>query len=335
MPSAPDAGVSTLHIRCGSDLEPLLREAGFAGDYLEYADPLCQGPVLAGDGWLAHRARFVADAYGAFLERDFKEISERLHRANQDLCAAAGRYQRIVLWFEHDSYDQLILARCLARFAETPPRTLEPIQIDNHPSVTRFIGLGQLPAEAFQPLWDQRQPVSVPCLTAGARIWRLLRATDPTPLADAARGGIPELRFMANAVRRHCREFPWIEDGLSLTERLVLRHLVGRPATTGEIFRDLMQEREPLPWLGDIMLRFILESMKRVDQPVFTGAFDGDDQSWFRERLTITDLGREVLSGTVDFLSLHPPARYLGGVKISGDSRCWRWDERAGTTVRN
>jgi len=242
--------------------------------------------------------------------------------------AAASRYERVVLWFEHDSYDQLILARCLARFRETRPQGLELVQVNHHPTPTRFIGLGQLPAEAFPPLWEQRQPVSEPQLAAGALVWDMLRSADPTPLADLARAGMPELPFMAGAITRHCQEFPWIEDGLSLTERLVLQLLAERPRTMGEIFRDLMAEREPLPWLGDTMLRFILESMKRVDRPVFIAAFDdGDDRRWFRERPTITDSGRAVLSGTVDFLSLHPPARLLGGVPIGAAVPHWRWDD--------
>lgn len=161
----------------------------------------------------------------------------------------------------------------------------------------------------------------------------MLRAVNPTALADAARVGTPELPFMANAIRRHCQEFPWIEDGLSLTERLVPRLLAGHPCTMGEIFRDLMAEQDPLPWLGDTMLRFILYNMKLVDQPVFTTAMVGNDQRWFRERLTITDLGRAVLSGTVDFRSLHPPARFLGGVSIGAGAPAWRWDDSARIVV--
>jgi len=330
---ALDSDVSTLHIRCGSDLEPLLRAAGFAGDYLEISDPVCQGPVMAGDDWLNHRAAFLTDAYGAFLGRGLDEITDGLHRAENGLRAAPEQFERIVLWFEHDSYDQLILARCLARFRESQPPRLELVQVNHHPTPTRFIGLGQLPAEAFPPLWEQRQPVSEPQLAAGVLVWNMLRSTDPTPLADRARAGIPELPFMAGAITRHCQEFPWIEDGLSLTERLVLQLLAEQPRTMGEIFRDLMAEREPLPWLGDTMLRFILESMKRVDQPVFTTSFDDDDRRWFRERLTIADPGRAVLSGTVDFLSLHPPARFLGGVPIGAAAPHWRWDESNGIMV--
>lgn len=166
-PQAPDSEVATLHVRCGSDLMPLLRAAGFEADYLEVSDPLCQGPVLVGDDWLTHRAAFLTDAYGGYLGRERNEISKGPHHADDGLRTAAERYERVVLWFEHDSYDQLILARCLAQLALTPPRTLELVQINHHPGPTRFIGLGQLPPEAFPPLWDQRQPVSAGQLGVG------------------------------------------------------------------------------------------------------------------------------------------------------------------------
>ncbi len=66
----------------------------------------------------------------------------------------------MVAWFEHDSYDQLILARCLAQFAETPPSRLELVTLDQYTGAMRFIGLGQLPPEALRLLWEKRTPVS-------------------------------------------------------------------------------------------------------------------------------------------------------------------------------
>jgi hypothetical protein len=96
-----------------------------------------------------------------------------------------------------------------------------------------------------------------------------------------------------------------------------------------------MIEREPLPWLSDLTFLFIVESMKRVDQPVFTGAFEGARRDWPRERLAITPLGRAVLAGEVDWLSLRPPVRWLGGVRIARASPCWRWDEDAATVVND
>jgi hypothetical protein len=147
--------------------------------------------------------------------------------------------------------------------------------------------------------------------------------------------GIAELPQLAGAVRRHCQELPWIGTGLSLTERLILQLLAEAPRTVGQTFHQLMMEREPLPWLSDLLFRFIVENIRRVEQPVFTAAFDGGDhQPWPQERLTITPLGRAVLAGTVDWLSLRPPARWLGGVLIPRAGLCWRWDASTASAAR-
>jgi hypothetical protein len=267
------------------------------------------------------------------MGRSLAQITQDLMQAEQDLREAAQRYERVVMWFEHDSYDQLILARCLAQFLETPPRRLELVSVDRFPGAIRFNGLGQLPPEAFRLLWRQRQVVSEPQLRAGRAVWDRLRLPDPTLLAAVARDGIPELAFMARAVRRHCQELPWVGDGLSLTERLVLELVAERPCTVGEVFRDLVMEREPLVWLGDIGVRGVAEMMQGVSRPPFTGAFDGDDRRWYRERLTITDAGRAVLAGEVDWLSLAPPERWVGGVRIVAESACWRWDQASAMVV--
>jgi hypothetical protein len=41
----------------------------------------------------------------------------------------------------------------------------------------------------------------------------------------------------------------------------------------------------------------------------------------------ITELGRSVLRGEVDFRSLNPPPRWVGGVEIAAGNADWRWDE--------
>jgi len=329
----PDGDVRTLHIRCGSDLLTPLKEAGFSGDFLEYSDALCQGPVVEGDAWLEQRATFLAKAYGARTGQSAEQAAEKLRQAEDRLISAAGQYERVVIWVEHDSYDQLVLARCLAQFAEAVPRRLDLISVEHYPGDARFIGLGQLPPEALRLLWDERKPISIQQLETGRATWAMLRNGDPTSLAKAARSGMPELPQMVRAIRRHCQELPWLQDGLSLTERLVMRLLSEGLKTVSELFSALMREREPLPWLSDIMLLFILDSMKAAREPVFTGTFEGEQRRWPRERLTITGLGRAVLAGEADWLSLSPPDRWLGGIRICPALPCWRWDEQAAMTV--
>lgn len=332
--TSPDGDARTLHIRCGSDLMEPLKEAGFSGDFLEYSDALCQGPVLEDDAWLAQRATFLANAYGGQTGQSADQVAERLRQAEESLQSASRHYERVVIWVEHDSYDQLVLARCLAQFAEAAPSRLDLISIDRFPGDARFIGLGQLPFEALLLLWDERTPASSQQLEAGRSIWAKIRCDDPTPLATAARSGIVELPQMAKAIQRHCRELPWLQDGLSLTERLILQVLAEESRSVGQIYSALMREREPLPWLGDIMLLFILDSMKAASEPVFMGEFESEKRHWPDERLTITDLGRAVLTKEVDWLSLSPPDRWLGGVHISAAFPCWHWDEKSGTTIK-
>lgn len=332
--AAPDRGMTTLHIRCGSDIAPSLRQAGFTGDFLEYSDPLCQGPVLDAPDWLDRRADFLAATYGEDVQRDRARIAADLAAAEQGLRGAAQRYERVVLWFEHDSYDQLILARCLAQFAEARPARLDLVSTGAYPGAMRFIGLGQLPPEALRLLWNARAPVPEAALQAGRDAWAALRAPDPRPLAAMAASGLPALPQLAAALRRHCQELPWTPDGLSLSERLLLELLAEAPRQVGEAYAALMLEREPLPWMTDLMIRHLVDDMRAARAPVFTGVFDGEERHWPRERLTITPLGRAVLAGEVDWLSLHPPERWLGGVRIAGDAPGWCWDAAAESIVQ-
>jgi hypothetical protein len=332
--AAPDADLRTLHVRCGSDIRSRLAEAGFVGDFLEYSDALCQGPIIDDPAWIDRRADFLASAYGPGVGRTREEIAVGLAHAEAELQVAALRYDRVVLWFEYDGYDQINLSRCLAQFAETPPRRLEMVTLEHYPGAIRFIGLGQLPPEALRLLWDKRQIVTQLQAQAGRTAWTLLRQPDPTLLATAVAAGFPELPYLARALRRHCQELPWIGDGLSLTQRLILEVLAEQPRTIGQVFRDLMHERDKLPFLTDLMLADFVKAMKCVSEPVFTGAFDAEDRRWFRERLTITPLGRAVLAGEVDWLSLSPPERWIGGTCIRAHRSCWRWDERRGPVLR-
>lgn len=326
---APDAAVPTLHLRCGSDIRGTLQAAGFAGDFLEYSDPLCQGPVLPGENWLEHRAGFLAQRYGAGTGRSAGDIAADLAAAERGLAAAAARYPRIVLWFEHDSYDQLILARCLAQFAQTPPARLELVAAAGYPGSVRFIGLGQMPPEALRLLWRQRVVLGSPALQAGQTAWALLRAADPRPLAAFAAGGTPALPQLARGLQRHCQEFPWTGDGLGLTERLLLQILAERPRRLGEAYATLMMEREPLPWLTDLMILAIAQDLRAAATPLLEGQFTGEDRSWPQEWLRLTPAGAAVLDGRADWQSLAPPARWLGGTAAAG----WRWDPAAARLV--
>lgn len=322
-----DGDFSTLHIRCGSDIRETLCAAGFSGDFLEYADPVHDGPLPDVPDLIAVRAHVLASGPGRLMGFSEADCLAGLRLAEQRL-SAAHRYQRVVLWFEHDSYDQLILARCLARLAERPlPACLELICIDRHPDVPHFNGLGQLGPAALARLWPARKAVTSEQIALGQAIWAALRQPDPTGLQAIAETGTPALPIAAPALWRHLRELPGAVDGLSLTQRLVLNILAEAPMPIDQIFAAMVNGREPLVFMGDTGFLGTVEAMARTGPPVLT--IERGEQP-FPRLATITEIGRQVLAGHVDYVSLGPTERWVGGVLADG---LWRWDETSGRVV--
>ncbi|MBA2780281.1 DUF1835 domain-containing protein [Billgrantia kenyensis] len=290
-----DRDMATLHIRCGSDIEHSLRTAGFGGDFLEFSDPFCIGPLrdLPPEELMALRARYLAEISG-MTERD---IRARLRKGYAGLNELE-RYERIVLWFEHDSYDQLILAYLLHRLrARLPKARIELVAVESVPGVERFIGLGQLAPDLLAWLWQQRRPVEAPLLTLGTQAWQALTADGPEPLQALVASGTPALPMMGRALARHLQEWPAEDDGLGLTERLTLVIVRDHgPLPVGKTFSYLMREYEPLPYLGDLMFWWLLQPLIAGPEPLL--AISEIQREWPHRRLELTVRGRTVLCST-------------------------------------
>lgn len=320
----------TLHIRCGSDLRVPLQTAGFAGDFLEYADPICQGPVPRSDEeLLTTRAEFINRAYEADTPEGYEETLELLQTWEASLHHAASRYDRVVLWFEHDSFDQLLLCRVLAHFrAAGVPKQLELVSTDHYPGLKRFIGLGQLNSAALQSLWHKRTVITPEQLQLGSCCWQALREPQPTELAALMKApGSSALPYLAGALRRHLQELPASGNGLGLTEQLVLEQLRVDSNTVGQLFRDLTMQLDPRPWLGDLMFWYIIESLLKAPNAPITVTADTHHASWPHKQIRLTETGLALLNEELDWMLCHPPTRWLGGIRLGDHQPDWRWNE--------
>jgi hypothetical protein len=322
-----DGDLTTLHIRCGHDIQEPLARAGFIGGFLVHAFPYISAPLSAGPRGLEWMARHLIDRHLP-AGTQYEDELERLRRHEEQLHASADDYERVVIWMEHDSWDQLILARLLAHYANAKrPRVLELIVVDEFPGPQRYIGLGQLPPEALRLLWARRKPVTPAQLALGNDAWAALTSDDPRPLAALVRSGTPALPVMAPALHRHLRELPSVENGLRLTEQLVLEVLrEGTPVPLFEVWSRLTLQLDPLPYASDLMFLDLIEYMIAASAPVLEKLPPVTEKP-FRQPVVITELGRAVLRGERDWLSLRPPSRWVGGVHIQPDIPCWRWNE--------
>ena len=312
--------MTTLHIRCGSDIRDGLAAAGIAGDFLEYSDPVCQGPLpadLHGAAFVEARADFIAHAY----DEPREPTLAKLRNAEAGLEAAAD-HERIVLWMEHDIYDQAVLVRLLDAFADRSDihDRLFLICIDSFPGIERFIGLGQLTPAQLATLAGTERPVTAEQLALGRRAWAALRAPQPMDLADLLREGTPSLPARGPALRRYLPEYPGVGDGRGVTARQALRAVAGGAPSPGWAFRHIM-ETDPQPYLGDLMFWSVLRGLAAGPVPLLS-TFNGP-----REPIEVTEAGTELLYGGGDWIALAGGIdRWIGGVHLNGPTAAWRWD---------
>jgi hypothetical protein len=335
-----DGEVRTLHVRCGSDIKETLREAGFGGDFYEHSFPYLAAPVREGTRALEQRAQFLVDSYRESFDPplEYERVLADLRRSEEQLAASA-EYERVVIWSEHDCYDQLVLMRLLSHYASARrPARLELINTAEFPGAARFIGLGQLPPEALRILWATRQGAGEDVLALGLDAWRALASADPRALAAIMRSGTPALPLLARALHRHLRELPSATNGLSLTEELALGLLAEREQSLQQIFVALNQRVDPLPGQGDLQVRDRVLGLQSATAPVFTRRpgldSNGKARPPWTDVLTITALGRAVLKAEIDFRSLKPAPRWVGGVEVAAARPDWRWDEPRQDAIR-
>src|SRR5262249_18455226 len=130
----------------------------------------------------------------------------------------------IVLWYEHDLFDQLLLVRLLALIArhEGPRPALSLVCIGEHPAGPAFMGVGQLTPAELASLFETRAPLDQPTIALGRDAWAAYTAPDPRQLEAFLDWDLAPLPFLARALRRHLEEYPGLDDGLSRTERTLL-----------------------------------------------------------------------------------------------------------------
>jgi hypothetical protein len=262
-------------------------------------------------------------------------------RARDAALAAWAERDEVVLWFEHDLYDQLQLLQVLDRLsclgAPSPSTALALVTLDAHPAHPRFVGLGQLAPGELRPLWEARVPVGVVELDLGVRGWGAFTADDPGALGRLIFEHHPGLPFLAPALRRLLEEYPWVGDGLGRTERLALEALRDGAESSAEVFARV-QEREAAPFMGDATLWRRLALLAHGPEPLLAGPEGAppppDEAALSDTPLRLTSCGRQVLAGEADRVALAGVDRWIGGVHLEGPEARWRWDPAGARLVR-
>jgi len=313
-----------LHITNGESVTNTFRQVRFPGIYLAWNDVLHDGPVPQTET-LAELSGIRAQALAGFEGGDQEKF--RAGFANRDRTLEDFRkHQDVVLWFEHDLYDQLQLLQLLDWFAQQDLQAinLDLIQINSYPGVRPFYGLGQLSGPQLARLFPARKRVTQEQKLIAREVWQAFRAGDPRALLEFAGQEHPEMPFLAAALMRFLEEYPSTRDGLSRTERQALQAAAAGKRKKNEIYFE-SRKQEDVPW-GDASVYLRLGWLAAGPNPALVEAQ--------KNEFSISDAGRQLLEGKADWIALQGHVdRWLGGVHLTGEQPQWRWDAEKKTLV--
>ena len=295
-----------VHVCNGDSTADSLSLADLPGDIRVWADALDQGPLLPVSDDEHHRVRgeFWAQRVGGSAA----DHAKRLAQMDKDFDEAAGA-EELVLWYEHDLFDQLALVRLLARLARRGlPQTLTIVSIDRHPERPEFLGLGELEPAQLAALWPRRAPLSRDAIDEAITAWIAITSADPRALPFLAKR-VKAMPFLGGALERQLEELPDPTSGLSRTERELLAAIArGEPQLVRAV--TAIDPRYPLTDVVFAATKQTLAACKLIE---------GD---------TITSLGRQALAGAIDRVHECGIDDWRGGVHLAGNGPVWRWDGR-------
>lgn len=310
-----------LHVTNGDSTAGTLRDTTLGGSVLAWRDALHVGPIPGGPRpeLLRRRAAFLSDSGWGGRDELLSSLEQRDRRLVESLASGT----QVVLWFEHDLYDQLQLldVLTLAREAGVAP---EAVVVGSFPGNPAFRGLGELTADELESLWPARSRVPVGALDAAAEIWEDVRRPTPENLSRRVERDAPELPFVRQALLRLLEELPSPGDGLSSTERRTLRALADGARTPVAAFAATL-DLEPAPFLGDTWFFASLAELGKGPRRLVETEDGGELPASASAAVRVTRLGEQVLARGADRVELLGIDRWVGGTHVTADA-VWRWD---------
>ena len=320
--------MNILNITNGDSAANIMEEAGISGTFLPWRDVLHEGPVPANlslDALSKVRAQYIFDrgwissseVASCFTDRD-------------KLIKSFSDYYQVILWFEHDLYDQLQLIQILDWFADQKLNgtTLSMICIDRY--------LGMLSPAEMSALVGEEKAVTPTQLTLAKKAWAAFCAPSPITWHSLLSENTSALPFLEGAIVRLLEEYPNKKNGLSRTAHEALKILASANMPAGKLF-GLYIDTEERKFLGDTSFWCILREMLGSQPALLTLAKDMELTLPSRPEqvLSITSAGQNILAGKMNWLDLNQVDYWIGGVHQQTENM-WHWDDESkNISIRN
>jgi hypothetical protein len=306
-----------LNITNGDCAVDVLKKASVEGDFIPWRDVLHEGPVLPSlslEELSKVRAQFIIDRGWGDPDSVNKGFSQRDRK-----LASCGDYKKVVMWFEHDLYDQLQILQILNWFSGNKPlhTSLSLICTDTY--------LGTASSESIDSLLPLEQSVTEEQMNLAARAWVAFTDCSPHKWCALLHQDTDCLPFLKDTVLRLLQEYPHIRSGLSRTALRAMKIIATGKVSQGRAF-GLYQKTEEAGFLGDLQFFSLLKELASADRSLLSLSGNDEKDSSGTVIYSITPTGRKVLEGKLRFDEVSRIDRWIGGVHLT-NGNLWFWDD--------
>ncbi|MCR8842457.1 sigma-70 family RNA polymerase sigma factor [Paenibacillus sp. SC116] len=335
-----EGGTRMLHIVNGDVVADKLRQGNMQGEILVWRELYPFGPVFKEMGEFNNRelrAKYLERTLGIPASeyiRIAKEQEQKLHQFQN--------YDEVVLWFEHDLFDQTMLSYLLNWFnGKSLGKTkLNLLCIGSYPGIQLFRGLGQLSTEQLETLSGTWTPIGGVELELGSRAWEAYAAEDPNKMIELLVQDTSALPFLRHAFEAHLARLPSELNGLGIIEQFTLETIASGIHTPIKVFQHVGDRLHELG-MGDLEYWYILNTLivgqnplLKVKKGIVPFADLNQSSLPFHESvLQLTALAEDVLEGKIDYTDLEKLDKWVGGIHLQGAAN-WRWDSKLKLVVK-
>ncbi|MCM3651855.1 DUF1835 domain-containing protein [Metabacillus litoralis] len=302
-----------LHIVNGDVLGRKIKDID--GDIIVWREMYDFGPLNSGwtnDELIKRRSLFFEEKLSIpsslFIENCHNQLN-LLNKRSLD--------EEVILWFEHDRYDQTMLMYILTQLSTKNRSNLSMVSINSHPSISPFYGLGQLTSAQLKALFKHRVSISNQQVAEAVEGWKAYSSPDLDDIKKWITEVPHEFPFLLAALERNISYMPSTSTGINEIESLILQNIEKGPCLFRELFKNISPNLIN-DGLSDLHISAIIKELMNGENALIKadGALPMYDLTYENPNLAITSFGESVLTGKANRLDLIGIDWWVGGVHL-------------------
>ena len=234
-----------------------------------------------------------------------------------------SKKEEIVLWFEHDKFDQTMLMYLLTELSSKGFGKLSMISINQYPGIYPFHGLGQLSSEQLLALIDHKKEITMEQIREAVSGWSAYNSKDAEEIEKWIQTERHFLPFLLQVLKEQRSYFPSPKNGLNEVEYLSLQLIDQGVGQFYTLFNRVSKERVN-DGLSDLLFAAILNELMKGKNPLLISdlPLPSYKLSPSNATLQLTTHGLDVLNGKKNRVDLVEINWWVGGVHLQNKSSC-------------